>query len=165
MARTRGQESGVRSSGDQVRRTGDSGQGQTRSRSSVNLRCPSTIIPQPSSLSPRSCHRVPRRHLPLSGPRGTRTCCSDLDLTVAAGQVAAIVGPNGAGKTTLIKLLCRFYDPQAGRVEMDGVDLRTLRWTSCAVASPSCSRNRSSTTRRPRRISRIGGRPAEARRG
>ena len=40
--------------------------------------------------------------------------------------MAAIVGPNGAGKSTLIKLLCRFYDPQAGRVEMDGVDLRTL---------------------------------------
>ena len=50
----------------------------------------------------------------------------DLDLTVAAGQVAAIVGPNGAGKSTLIKLLCRFYDPTAGRVEMDGVDLREL---------------------------------------
>ena len=40
--------------------------------------------------------------------------------------MAAIVGPNGAGKSTLIKLLCRFYDPQAGRVEMDGVDLREL---------------------------------------
>ena len=50
----------------------------------------------------------------------------DLDLTIAAGQVAAIVGPNGAGKSTLIKLLCRFYDPQAGRVELDGVDLREL---------------------------------------
>ena len=50
----------------------------------------------------------------------------DLNLTIAAGQVAAIVGPNGTGKTTLIKLLCRFYDPQAGRVELDGVDLRAL---------------------------------------
>jgi len=50
----------------------------------------------------------------------------DLDLTIAAGQVAAIVGANGTGKTTLIKLLCRFYDPQAGQVEMDGVDLRDV---------------------------------------
>jgi ATP-binding cassette subfamily B protein len=38
--------------------------------------------------------------------------------------VVAIVGPNGAGKTTLTKLLCRFYDPDAGSVELDGVDLR-----------------------------------------
>jgi ATP-binding cassette, subfamily B, bacterial len=49
-----------------------------------------------------------------------------LNLEVPAGQVAAIVGPNGAGKSTLIKLLCRFYDPEAGRVEINGVDLREL---------------------------------------
>src|SRR3712207_8338137 len=38
----------------------------------------------------------------------------------------AIVGQNGAGKTTLAKLLCRLYDPQAGAIEVDGVDLRDL---------------------------------------
>src|SRR6202008_3500531 len=48
------------------------------------------------------------------------------DLTIPAGQSLAIVGVNGAGKTTLAKLLCRLYDPQAGRIEIDGVDLREL---------------------------------------
>ena len=60
------------------------------------------------------------------GSEGGRAVLQDLDLAIAAGQVAAIVGPNGAGKSTLIKLLCRFYDPQAGRVELDGVDLRAF---------------------------------------
>jgi len=48
------------------------------------------------------------------------------DLHVPAGSSLAIVGRNGAGKTTLAKLLCRLYDPQAGAVEVDGVDLRQL---------------------------------------
>jgi ABC-type multidrug transport system fused ATPase/permease subunit len=49
-----------------------------------------------------------------------------LDLTIPAGSSLAIVGQNGAGKTTLAKLLCRLYDPQAGAIEIDGVDLREL---------------------------------------
>ena len=49
-----------------------------------------------------------------------------LDLTIPAGTSLAIVGQNGAGKTTLAKLLCRLYDPTAGAVEVDGVDLRDL---------------------------------------
>jgi ABC-type multidrug transport system fused ATPase/permease subunit len=48
------------------------------------------------------------------------------DLTIPAGSSLAIVGQNGAGKTTLAKLLCRLYDPQSGRIEVDGVDLRSL---------------------------------------
>ena len=48
------------------------------------------------------------------------------DLTIPAGSSLAIVGQNGAGKTTLAKLLCRFYDPVAGAVEADGIDLRAL---------------------------------------
>jgi ATP-binding cassette subfamily B protein len=51
---------------------------------------------------------------------------SALDLTVPAGQQLAVVGLNGAGKTTLVKLLCRLYDPVAGAVRVDGVDLREL---------------------------------------
>ncbi|AXG80400.1 ABC transporter ATP-binding protein [Streptomyces paludis] len=48
------------------------------------------------------------------------------DLTVPAGQTVAVVGSTGAGKSTLAKLLARFYDPTAGRVLLDGVDLRDL---------------------------------------
>ena len=50
----------------------------------------------------------------------------DLDLTVPAGQTLALVGTTGAGKTTLAKLATRFYDPVAGRVLLDGLDVRRL---------------------------------------
>lgn len=49
-----------------------------------------------------------------------------LDLTVPAGQTIALVGTTGAGKTTIAKLIARFYDPTAGAVTLDGVDLRDL---------------------------------------
>ncbi len=49
-----------------------------------------------------------------------------LDLDIPAGQTVAVVGATGAGKTTLVKLISRFYDPVAGRVLLDGVDLRDL---------------------------------------
>jgi len=55
-----------------------------------------------------------------------RPVLPDLDLTVPAGQTLALVGTTGAGKTTLAKLATRFYDPTAGRVLLDGTDLRAL---------------------------------------
>ncbi len=50
---------------------------------------------------------------------------SDVDLHIRPGETVAIVGPSGAGKSTLFHLLLRFYDPQAGRVLLDGVDIST----------------------------------------
>jgi ATP-binding cassette subfamily B protein len=50
-----------------------------------------------------------------------------IDLHVPAGQTVALVGETGAGKSTLAKLVARFYDPQRGRVLVDGHDLRELR--------------------------------------
>ena len=47
-------------------------------------------------------------------------------MSIPAGQIVAIVGLNGAGKSTLVKLLCRFYDPDEGSIELDGIDLRDL---------------------------------------
>jgi ATP-binding cassette subfamily B protein len=50
----------------------------------------------------------------------------DLDLVADAGHTVAIVGPTGAGKTTLVNLLMRFYDVDAGRITLDGIDIRDL---------------------------------------
>lgn len=49
-----------------------------------------------------------------------------LDLTLASGEITALVGGNGAGKSTIVKLLCGFYEPTSGRVTIDGTDLREL---------------------------------------
>ena len=49
-----------------------------------------------------------------------------LSLTVAPGETIAVVGPSGAGKTTLFQLLLRFYDPQAGSISLDGVEIKRL---------------------------------------
>lgn len=59
-------------------------------------------------------------------PGSAESALDHFNLFVPAGSVVAVVGPNGAGKSTLVKLLCRFYDPAHGRVELDGVDLRAL---------------------------------------
>ena len=59
------------------------------------------------------------------------------DLSIPAGSSLAIVGQNGAGKTTLAKLLCRLYDPRAGAIEIDGVDVRAMdlaSWRSRVTA-------------------------------
>ncbi|HEX6560169.1 MAG TPA: ABC transporter ATP-binding protein [Longimicrobiales bacterium] len=53
-----------------------------------------------------------------------RPVLEDINLTVPAGSVVALVGPSGAGKSTLVDLVARFYDPVAGRILVDGTDLR-----------------------------------------
>jgi ATP-binding cassette subfamily B protein len=57
-------------------------------------------------------------------PDSEGTTLHNFDLTIPGGSIVAIVGANGAGKSTLIKLLCRFYDPDSGRILMDGINLR-----------------------------------------
>ncbi len=59
-------------------------------------------------------------------PDSERLILCNFDLLIPAGKTVAIVGANGAGKSTLIKLICRLYDPEQGRIELDGVDLREL---------------------------------------
>ncbi|MFP4322886.1 MAG: ABC transporter ATP-binding protein [Anaerolineales bacterium] len=51
----------------------------------------------------------------------------DITFTIQPGQTLALVGPTGAGKSTVVSLVARFYDPQAGQVRIDGVDLREMR--------------------------------------
>jgi ATP-binding cassette subfamily C protein CydCD len=60
----------------------------------------------------------------FSYPGARRQALSDVTLDVPAGATLALVGPSGAGKTTLANLLLRFWDPTAGRILVDGVDLR-----------------------------------------
>jgi ATP-binding cassette, subfamily B, bacterial len=59
-------------------------------------------------------------------PPAERDALRDVDLGVGPGETLALVGASGAGKTTLAKLLLRFFDPAAGRVTLDGVDLREM---------------------------------------
>ncbi len=58
--------------------------------------------------------------------RPDRAALHDFSLAVQPGQTIALVGPSGAGKTTVFQLLLRFHDPQAGRITLDGVDLRAM---------------------------------------
>lgn len=71
-----------------------------------------------------------RGHVEIShvdfGYSPQKTILRDLSLTAAPGSLTAIVGPTGAGKTTLINLLMRFYDPQSGRIQVDGAEIRDL---------------------------------------
>jgi ATP-binding cassette subfamily B protein/subfamily B ATP-binding cassette protein MsbA len=63
-------------------------------------------------------------HVTFSYPGADEPALNDIDLKVDAGQTVALVGPSGAGKTTLSNLVARFYDPTAGRITLDGRDLR-----------------------------------------
>src|SRR6266403_598942 len=66
------------------------------------------------------------REISFRYPESQRKALDDFNLKIPAGKIVAIVGPNGAGKSTLIKLLCRFYDPESGSIEIDGIDLRQI---------------------------------------
>jgi len=84
-------------------------------------------IADPPSPCPIPRHRaieVRFRNVSFRYPGSQRFALDGFDLIVPAGSIVAIVGPNGAGKSTLLNLLCRFYDPATGAIELDGTDLR-----------------------------------------
>ncbi len=71
-------------------------------------------------------HSIRFERVSFTYPGGFHCALDEFDLEIPKGKVVALVGRNGAGKSTLIKLLCRFYDADEGRILLDGVDLRAL---------------------------------------
>lgn len=89
---------------------------------------------KPGVKSPEEPHPTPDalekgirfEHLGFRYPETERWALRGFSLEIPARKTVAIVGPNGAGKSTLAKLLCRFYDPEEGRILIDGTDIRDL---------------------------------------
>lgn len=89
---------------------------------------------QPAITDPEHPEPVPERlrqgilfnNITFRYPGSERAALENFTLEIPAGKTVAIVGANGAGKSTLTKLLCRFYDPQEGAVEIDGTDIRDV---------------------------------------
>jgi ATP-binding cassette, subfamily B, bacterial len=71
-------------------------------------------------------HGIFFEQVSFSYPGSERRVLSDVTLELKAGSVVAIVGENGAGKSTLVKLLCKLYEPTAGRILIDGVPLARM---------------------------------------
>ncbi|MGI9066677.1 MAG: ABC transporter ATP-binding protein [Pyrinomonadaceae bacterium] len=90
---------------------------------------PLVVEPSPGeSKSVTILHReITFRDVSFSYPDSQFRALDGFDLTIRAGHIVAIVGPNGAGKSTLLKLLCRFYDPERGSIQLDGVELKQIR--------------------------------------
>jgi ATP-binding cassette subfamily B protein len=83
--------------------------------------------PSPTPLTKPLRGAVRFEHVEFRYPsRPDRAALHDFSLAVEPGETVALVGPSGAGKTTVFQLLLRFYDPQRGRITLDGIDLRAL---------------------------------------
>jgi ATP-binding cassette subfamily B protein len=83
---------------------------------------------QPAQLPPKISGRIAFENVSFSYPsRAEMRALHDYSLEVKPGETVAVVGPSGAGKSTTFQLLLRFYDPQSGRICIDGIDIRTWR--------------------------------------
>ena len=89
-----------------------------------------TVQEKPNAIAlPPATGQIEYRHIYFAY-QSDRPVLQDFSLKVQPGEVIALVGPSGAGKTTIANLLPRFYDPQAGEILIDGVDLRDVTLTS-----------------------------------
>ncbi|KAB8287312.1 ABC transporter permease [Bifidobacterium ramosum] len=82
---------------------------------------------EPIAAQPGHRYEIRLDHISYRYPGADHDTLHDVDLTISPGEKLAVVGLNGAGKTTLIKLICGFLDPTAGRVLLDGRDIRQYR--------------------------------------
>jgi ATP-binding cassette subfamily B protein len=80
---------------------------------------------RPTAPPPRSFDRLDAEGITFAYPGAERPAVADVSLTIARGEVVALVGENGSGKTTLAKILSGLYAPQRGRVLWDDVDVLT----------------------------------------
>lgn len=88
---------------------------------------PALEVPdRPAAVPPRAGASLEVEDVSFRYPDGDRPVLEGVDLRVAPGEIVALVGENGCGKSTLVKLLCRFYDPDAGRIALGDTDLRRL---------------------------------------
>ena len=81
---------------------------------------PSSPVPVPDKVKTG----IECKGLEFTYPGSTSPAIKGIDLTLSPGEVIALVGDNGSGKTTIVKLLCRLYDPTAGKITVDNIDLR-----------------------------------------
>src|SRR5438552_4415476 len=79
-------------------------------------------LPVPARLT----HGIRFEHVSFAYPGTTRLVLDDVNLELPAGAVVAVVGENGAGKSTLVKLLAKLYEPNSGRILVDGADLARM---------------------------------------
>ena len=82
--------------------------------------------PESPKCPPRPHHEIRFENVAYQYPSGP-IVLRGIDLTIRSGETIAVVGPNGSGKSTLVSLLCRFDDPQSGKVTMDDIPLDQIR--------------------------------------
>jgi ATP-binding cassette subfamily B protein len=84
-------------------------------------------VPRPSGTAiegPDPSAGLVVEHLSFTYPGAPRPALEDVSFAMRPGQMVALVGQNGSGKTTLLKLMTRLYEPRAGRILLDGLDVR-----------------------------------------
>ena len=107
--------------GDLLRGSGAAGRIEELMRARAEIRAPANPAPLPEPAQGALTFDNVSFRYPT---RPDDKAVHELSLAIAPGETVAVVGPSGAGKSTLFQLALRFYDPQEGRVTLDGVDLR-----------------------------------------
>ncbi len=93
----------------------------------LNLKSTIQDPTEPVTVPQRIRYGIDFRNITFRYPGTQQAILQNFSLFIPAGRIVVLVGENGAGKTTLLKLLCRLYDPEAGAIELDGVDIRNFR--------------------------------------